>query len=87
MNNKKKIGALWTRKSNNGDKTFLSGNIEIDGRKISLLVFKNSFVDENPKAPNFIIYEVPDDNAPAPKEKASKPKQEVSAPESDEDVF
>ena len=50
-----KIGALWLKKGKNG--TFMSGVIDIDDdNSISVLVFKNGF-KEQPKHPDYVIYE------------------------------
>jgi uncharacterized protein (DUF736 family) len=47
------IGALWTKTSKAGNK-FLAGNLEINGEKIEVVVFKN--VDKkNEKGPDFSI--------------------------------
>lgn len=51
------------RKAANESK-FLSGGIEVDGKKISLLIFPNGFQHENPKAPNYIAYLVPNEEKP-----------------------
>lgn len=48
-----RIGALWVKESKNGQK-FMSGNIEIDGQKIDVVVFKNDKGD-NPKRPDYSI--------------------------------
>lgn len=37
---KNKIGALWLKQSKAG-KTFMSGELDIDGEKIRIVVFKN----------------------------------------------
>lgn len=51
----RKLGALWKRASKDGTKKFYTGNIEIDGQKIDLVIFptKNK---ENPNAPDLQIY-------------------------------
>lgn len=47
------IGALWI---NNGKNTiYLSGQIEIDGKKHNIVVFKNNYKKED-KHPDYKIY-------------------------------
>lgn len=36
-----RIGALWLKESRDGKK-FMSGEIEVDGRKIPIVIFKNT---------------------------------------------
>ena len=48
-----KIGALWIKASTRGD--FLSGNIEIDGKKIPIVCFKNTLKKEGEKTPDYNI--------------------------------
>ena len=54
MTEKKNIGALWQHESRNGAK-YLSGVIEIDGKKHDIVVFKNTFKEEA-KHPDFRIF-------------------------------
>jgi hypothetical protein len=49
-----KLGGLWKRTSSSG-KTYLSGEVEIDGKKTFISVWINSKGD-NPKRPDYIIY-------------------------------
>jgi len=48
-----KIGALWIKTSVKGD--FLSGNIEIDGKKIPIVCFKNTLKKEGENTPDYNI--------------------------------
>ena len=48
-----KIGALWIKTSVKGE--FLSGNIEVDGKKIAIVCFKNTLKKEGEKTPNYNI--------------------------------
>ena len=48
----KYIGALWLKEGKNGK--FMSGEIEIDGEKTSILVFKNTY-KEKPNQPDYKI--------------------------------
>ena len=50
----KACGALWKNESKNG-MTYLSGNIEIDGVKHRIVVFKNTFKDDA-KKPDYRIF-------------------------------
>jgi uncharacterized protein (DUF736 family) len=54
-NETKKIGALWKKTTQSGKKLY-TGNVEIDGKKIQIAVFENSYKAENPKAPDLVIY-------------------------------
>lgn len=47
-------GALWKKKSKNGN--YLSGYIEIDGLQHKVVIFPNKFKKES-KQPEFIIYQ------------------------------
>lgn len=64
MSETKKIGALWKKTTQSG-RDLLTGNVEIDGKKIQIAVFVNSYKAENPKAPDYVIYL--DTYKPAPK--------------------
>ena len=48
----KKIGGLWLKDGQKGK--FFSGQLELDGKKIDILVFKNDKGD-NPKRPDYQI--------------------------------
>lgn len=50
----KSIGALWQKQSKNGANYF-SGSIEIDEKKISIVVFKNKFKEQD-KHPDWKIF-------------------------------
>jgi uncharacterized protein (DUF736 family) len=50
----KPIGALWIKTSSKGTE-FLTGNVEIDGVKTEIVVFKND-KGENEKRPDYKIY-------------------------------
>lgn len=51
---KKDIGALWERQSSKGS-TYLTGFVEIDGKKHELVLFRNN-KDGNEKRPDYHIY-------------------------------
>jgi hypothetical protein len=46
------IGGIWKRKGTKG--SFLSGQIEIDGKKIPFVAFENKYKD-TPNKPDFVI--------------------------------
>ena len=48
-----KIGALWI--NGKADKKYMSGVIEIDGKKTSIIVFKNDYKRED-KQPDYNIF-------------------------------
>lgn len=48
------IGALWKNQGKNG-KTYLSGNVEIDGRKIPIIIFPNTYKKPGEKTPDYRI--------------------------------
>ena len=65
MSDKKDIGALWARTSSKGNR-FLSGFIELDGKKYEIIAFANN-KNGNEKRPDFRIFpsepRQPDSNA------------------------
>lgn len=48
----REIGALWVNVKNGSNDKYLTG--QINGEKV--ILFKNKYKDENPKAPDFRIY-------------------------------
>ena len=54
MDKLKKIGALWVKDSKSGQK-FFSGEIEINGIKNNIIIFKNKY-RENDKQPGYNIF-------------------------------
>ena len=48
-----KLGALWLQAK--GDKKYMSGVIEIDGKKTSIIIFKNDYKRED-KQPDYNIF-------------------------------
>lgn len=53
MPNENKIGALWLKEKD--DKKFFSGEVEIDGKKHSIVVFRNTYKQEGSKQPDYNI--------------------------------
>lgn len=54
-NSKKDIGAVWVRESKKGEK-YISMQVTINGEKISLVAFKNSFKEEDSNQPDYRIF-------------------------------
>ena len=52
MSKENNIGALWLKESEKGK--YMSGIIEIEGQKIPIVVFKNSYKKED-KHPDYVI--------------------------------
>ena len=48
-----KIGALWLKQNKNGKK-YLSGVLEMNGEKVKIVVFKNTYKKDD-KHPDYII--------------------------------
>jgi len=54
-NSKKDIGAVWVRESKKGEK-YISMQVTINGEKISLVAFKNTFKAEGSNQPDYRIF-------------------------------
>jgi hypothetical protein len=52
----REMGALWKRQSQNGNTTYLAGNLKGEG----VVIFNNRNKKDNPKAPDFIVYKSKD---------------------------
>tara|TARA_B100000676_G_C18007197_1_gene804491 strand:+ start:526 stop:798 length:273 start_codon:yes stop_codon:yes gene_type:complete len=52
----REMGALWKRQSQNGNTTYLAGNLKGEG----VVIFNNKNKKDNPKAPDFIVYKSKD---------------------------
>jgi len=50
----KSIGALWKRKAQSG-RPYLSGLVELDGQKHRIVVFSNTYKEENGNQPDYRI--------------------------------
>lgn len=50
-----KIGALWIRETRGGGQ-HMTGEVEIDGRKHRIVVFKNGYRTEENRQPHYTIY-------------------------------
>ncbi len=58
------IGALWERTASKTGNLFMTGNIEINGQKIDIVVFRN-YKDGNDKKPDWkILKNQPRDQEP-----------------------
>lgn len=53
MEENNRIGALWLKEAKSGTK-YMSGNIEIDGKKIYVAVFRNN-KDGKEARPDYVI--------------------------------
>lgn len=51
----KDIGAVWVRESKKGEK-YISMQVTINGEKISLVAFKNTFKAEGSNQPDYRIF-------------------------------
>jgi hypothetical protein len=49
-----KIGALWRRETRDNAE-YMKGEVEIDGRKVPIVVFKNGY-KERSNQPDYIVY-------------------------------
>ena len=59
---KRELGALWRREGRS--QNYLSGHVKVGEfgveKEVRLVVFTNKYKSENPKAPDFIVYEATD---------------------------
>ena len=81
---KRELGALWRREGKN--QNYLSGHVKIGDfgveKEVKLVVFTNKYKSENPKAPDFILYEATDrtqETSGEAKVTATQPAQEESS--------
>lgn len=74
----KSIGALWEKSKADGG-IWLSGSIEIDGKKTQIVAFQNSYKKEA-KHPDYKIY------VSKPREEAAKPNAPAPGSPEDEDL-
>jgi hypothetical protein len=51
----KPIGAIWIKKSKDGQNTYISGEIEVGGKKQSFIGFKNRLKDDA-KYPDYRLF-------------------------------
>lgn len=58
QSNKKSIGALWKGKSSGGT-DYIKGNVEINGEKHKIIVFKNTYKSKK-EDPDYKVYESTD---------------------------
>jgi len=50
------IGAFWKNTSQKTGKTYYSGNITIDGRKVDLIMYVNDYKNGDDRKPEFKIF-------------------------------
>jgi len=74
----KDCGALWLNESNNGMK-YMSGSVEFDGVKHKIVVFKNTFKEED-KHPDYRIFPSTPKEKRFPEEKAEAKEDDSSIP-------
>ena len=51
----RQVGSFWIQERE-GDSSYLLGNVEIDGKKVLISIFKNKFSDSNSKSPQFVAF-------------------------------
>lgn len=71
--NDREIGALWVNVKQGSNDRYLTG--QVNGEKV--IMFKNKYKDDNPKAPDFRMYKQKD------QEGAAKSAQKQEEPEVD----
>ncbi len=64
----REVGALWLNVNQSSGDKYLTG--QINGEKV--IMFKNKYKEENPKAPDFRVYKQKDPEAPAKSESAKE---------------
>lgn len=72
----RELGALWLNVNQKTNEKYLTGHINNE----KVIMFKNKFKDDNPKAPDFRIYKQKDQGAP-------KPTAEQAEEEHEEDLI
>ena len=66
----RELGALWLNVNQKTNEKYLTGHINNE----KIIMFKNKFKEDNPKAPDFRIYKQKDQGGEAPAE--ATPKEE-----------
>jgi len=74
-----KLGALWKKTSQKGE-VFMSGEIEINGVKTKIVVFKNSHKEQE-RHPDYNIILSEEREQRATQEQVTEPKQVAHDPE------
>lgn len=65
--NQNRLGALWTPTTDNPNAPIAKGNIEINGEKIQVVVWRNKRKQPGEKTPDFYIEkDIPREQAQAP---------------------
>lgn len=88
QNKKNDIGGLWKKVSKAGSE-YMSGSVEVNGEKISIVVFSNSYKKAGERTPDFKIFlsesrdpvanEIPSSKPEVKKNKNNAPPQEVES--------
>jgi uncharacterized protein (DUF736 family) len=55
LGKEKEIGATWTKQPKNGGEEYMTGDITVNGEKVSIILFRNNFKDQENK-PDWRIY-------------------------------
>lgn len=89
MADDKYIGALWVKKSKKGQ-DFFSGNVEVNGIKVDIVVFRNN-KDGNEKRPDYQILkseprEYAEDTQQSDRDDTAKTQEVVTARDDEIDV-
>lgn len=72
MDNTNRLGALWKPNTDNPNAPMGKGNIEIDGKKIQVVVWPNKRKQPGEKTPDFYIEkDVPREQSQAPQAPAA----------------
>lgn len=78
----REIGALWVNVKHGSNEKYLTG--QVNGEKI--ILFKNKYKDDNPKAPDFRIYKQKDQEQSASKSSDNLLEEEAKEVEEVEEV-
>ena len=68
----RELGALWLNVNQKTNEKYLTGHINNE----KVIMFKNKFKDDNPKAPDFRIYKQKDQEAQKPSAKKAEEEHE-----------
>lgn len=71
--NDREIGALWVNAKQGSNEKYLTG--QINGEKV--IMFKNKYKDDNPKAPDFRIYKQKDQEGAAKAAPKEEPEEDL----------
>ena len=69
----RELGALWVNTKQGSNEKYLTGHINDE----KVIVFKNKFKDENPKAPDFRVYKQKEMDSPAVSEDSAEDEEDL----------